>query len=89
MPDADVAGASRGDLAWWAAQFRHYAETDQCCTAAGYLAAAKRLDRAAAEPVEPLPAAPGQQETVDGPYGPVRSRRPGPYPPARAAGGKR
>jgi len=81
MPDDDVARAVREDMSRWAVSFRRLAEDDPCCTAAGYLAAAKLLDRAAAEPVEALP---GQRGTID--LRPGRPRRPGPYPPPRDDG---
>jgi len=86
MLDDDVARAVREDMARWAASFRRLAEADPCCTASGLLATARHLDRAAVEPVEPDRAVLGQRETVDGPYGPVRPRRPGPYPPSQQVG---
>ena len=87
MTDDDVARAVREDMARWATSFRRLAEADPCCTAAGLLVAAQHLDRAAAEPVDPNRPVPGQRETVD--LRPVRPRRPGPYPPARATGCQR
>lgn len=84
MPDDDVARAVREDMARWAISFRRLAETGPCCTAAGLLAAARHLDRAAVDPVEPDRSVPGQRETVD--LRPSRPRRPGPYPPPRDDG---
>ena len=88
MTDADVARAIREDMARWATSFRRLAEAGPCGTAAGLIAAAKLLDRGAAEPVEPDRSVPGQAGVHSTwSYGPVRPRRPGPYPPSRTAGG--
>ena len=75
MPDDDVE-ARREESTRWAVTFRRLAEDGPCCTAAGYLAAAQLLDRAATEPAE--------RGTVD--LRPGRPRRPGPYVPGREDG---
>jgi len=76
MPDADVARAVREEATRWAVTFRRLAEEDgQCCTAAGYLAAAKLLDRSVAEPAG--------RGTID--LRPGRPRRSGSYVQASAA----